>query len=61
MKQSYSIGLALIMMGITLLIVSLVTTTATILWGVSLGVSIFANIAGTAIIMQSLAKEPRAN
>lgn len=47
-------GLIFVMVGIAFLMVSFVATTSTLLWGISLGVSIVSNIAGTALIMQFL-------
>jgi len=49
-----NVGLIFVMVGIAFLMVSISVTTSTMLWGVSLGVSIILNIAGTAILMQFL-------
>lgn len=51
------IGLTFIMMGIIFLMLSFVLSTATLAWGVTLGVSIISNIVGTGVIMQFLKKE----
>jgi hypothetical protein len=50
-------GLVFVVVGITFLMLSLTVSMPTVLWATSLGTSIILNIAGTAILMQSIKAE----
>lgn len=48
------IGLTLVMAGFAFLMLSLIMTAPTIIWGISLGASIVLNVSGTAFLLSFL-------